>query len=343
MVVDLRSDTVTQPSPGMRHAMAEAEVGDDVLGDDPTTLALERKAADLLGKEAALFVPSGTMANVVAVRAQTHHGDEMIVEQTSHVVLFEVAAHAAISGVQFRTLPGRRGRLEPQQVEAAVRTPNIHHPVTRLVGLENTHNRGGGSVYPVELVARIAEVAKAHKVRVHMDGARLLNACVALGVAPTEYTRHLDSCTLCLSKALGAPIGSLIAGDGEYITACRRYRKMLGGGMRQVGIIAAAGIYALDHNVDRLAEDHANARHLAAALAAMPGIGLDPAEVETNLVIFEVTRPGLSAADFAAAMRERGVSFFAIGPQHCRMVTHLDVSREHVDLAISRLGAFLAG
>ncbi len=342
-MIDLRSDTVTRPSPGMRKAMAEAEVGDDVLGDDPTAIKLEEKAAELLGKEAAVFVPSGTMANLVAIRAQTHHGDEVICEETSHIVQFEVAAHAAVSGVQLRMLPADRGILAPEQIEPAIRGSNIHLPVTRLVVVENTHNRGGGSVYPVYVVAEIARIAREHNVAVHMDGARLLNACAALDVEPSDYTPHLASCTLCLSKGLGAPIGSVVAGDREYIETARRYRKMFGGGMRQVGIIAAAGIYALDHNVERLADDHANAKRLAKALAEMPGVELDPATVETNLVIFEVSKPGLTAAQFAQAMGGLGVAFFAIGPQRCRMVTHLDVSRQDIDEAISRLSRFLSG
>ncbi len=339
--IDLRSDTVTRPSPGMRKAIAEAEVGDDVLGDDPTVIRLEEKVAALLGMEAALFVPSGTMANLVAIRAQTHHGDEVIVEETSHVVQYEVGAHAAVSGVQFRMLPGSRGMLSPAQVEAAIRPRNIHCPVTRLVAMENTHNRASGAVYPVERVARIAEVARRHGVGVHMDGARLMNACVALGVKPTAYTRHLDSCTLCLSKGLGAPVGSMIAGTAAFLERARRFRKMFGGGMRQVGILAAAGIYALDHNVERLAEDHANAQRLAAALAEMPGISINPTEIETNIVIFEVTEPGLTAAELVGAMKQRGVLFLAIGDRRCRMVTHLDVSRANIDAAIERLRDFL--
>jgi threonine aldolase len=341
-VIDLRSDTVTKPSPAMREAMANAEVGDDVLGDDPTAIALEEKAAALLGMEASLFVPSGTMANLIAIRAQTHHGDEVICEEDAHIVQFEVGGHAAVSGVQLRMLPGQRGMLMPEQVESRIRPANIHQPVTRLVALENTHNRASGSVYPVELVAEIARVANAKGVNVHIDGARLLNACVALGVEPTAYTQHLSSCTLCLSKGLGAPVGSMIAGSREMIDLARRYRKMLGGGMRQVGIIAAAGIYALDHNIDRLAEDHANAKRLAQGLAQLPGLSVDPEGIETNLVILDVTKPGLTAADLATAMAGRGVLFFATAAQSCRMVTHLDVTRAQIDDAITRLDQFLS-
>lgn len=340
-MIDLRSDTVTRPGPAMRKAMAEAEVGDDVFRDDPTVIRLEEKTAKLLGKEAALFVPSGTMANVVAIRAQTHHGDEVICEETSHIVQHEVAAHAALSGVQLRMLPARRGLLSPEQVAAAIRPPNIHHPVSRVVEIENTHNWGGGAVYPVEQVAEIARIAHEGGARVHIDGARLLNACAAVGVAPSAYTQHADSCSLCLSKGLGAPIGSMLAGGRSFVEEARRCRKMLGGGMRQVGIIAAAGIYALDHNVERLAEDHANAKLLAEALAELPGVEIDPADVETNLVIFDVTRQGLTAGQLVDAMNDRGVLFIGIGPQRCRMVTHLDVSREQTEEAISQLRDFL--
>jgi threonine aldolase len=341
-VIDLRSDTVTKPSPGMREAMAHAVVGDDVLGDDPTAQALESRAAALLGLPAALFVPSGTMANLIAIRAQTHHGDEVICDENAHIVQYEVGAHAALSGVQLRMLSGRRGMLTAEQISPAIRTANIHHPVTRLVALENTHNRASGAVYPVGQVAEIARSAAAHGVGVHIDGARLMNACVALGVEPSAYTRHVSSCTLCLSKGLGAPVGSMIAGAVDFIARCRRFRKMLGGGMRQVGILAAAGLYALDHNIERLAEDHANARHLAQALAELPGLALDPETIETNLVIFEVTRPGLTAEQLVSAMADRGVLFCAMAPKKCRMVTHLDVTRGQIDDALGRLRRFLA-
>jgi len=340
-MVDLRSDTVTRPSPGMRRAMAEAEVGDDVLRDDPTVIRLEERAAALLGKKAALFVSSGTLANLLAIRAQTHHGDEIVCEERSHIVQHEVAAHAAVCGVQFRTLGGDRGMLSPAQVEAAIRETDIHVPVTRLVELENTHNEAGGTVYPVERVAAVADVAHRHGAGVHMDGARLINACVAIGVEPAAYTEHVDTCTLCFSKGLGAPIGSVVAGERDFVEAARRYRKMLGGGMRQVGIIAAGAIYALDHNVDRLAEDHANAKCLAEGLAELPGIEIDPRAVETNLVYFHLARPGLTAADLVDAMAERGVLFLQTGPRTCRMVTHLDISRRHVETALSELRRFL--
>jgi threonine aldolase len=336
-MIDLRSDTVTRPSAGMRRAMAEAEAGDDVLGDDPTAIRLEERAAELLGMPAALFVPSGTMANLIAIRSQTHHGEEVICNRDSHIVNYEVAGHAAVSGVQFQPLDADRGLLLPGQVSAAMRTPNIHHPIPRLVAIENTHNRGSGAVYPVDRVAAIADVAGRHGLAMHCDGARLMNACVALGVSASAYTRHLSSCTLCLSKGLGAPIGSVVAGSVELIETARRYRKMFGGGMRQVGIIAAAGLYAIEHNIERLAEDHANAKYLAGQLAGMPGIEIDPDEIETNLVIFRITREGLTAAELVAAMAAEGVAFFDTAPDKCRMVTHLDVSHDEVARAVDAM------
>ena len=340
-MIDLRSDTVTQPSAEMRRAMATAEVGDDVFRDDPTVRLLEERTAELLAKPAALFVPSGTMANVAAIRAFTHHGDEVICDESSHIVQYEVGAHAALSGVQLRQLPGEFGLLTAEQVREAIRPENIHVPVSRVVALENTHNRGGGSVYPVGQAREIAEVAHAHGAKVHMDGARLMNACVALGVNSEEYTRHVDSCTLCFSKALGAPVGSAIVGDVEFIERVRRIRKMLGGAMRQVGIIAAGALYTIEHNIDRLAEDHANARRLAAGLAGLPGIEIDPDTVQTNIVIFRVNRPDLSAAGLVKQMGDRGVAFIAFGPDSCRMVTHLDVSRDEIEQALDCLHRLL--
>jgi threonine aldolase len=341
-MIDLRSDTVTRPSPGMRRAMAEAEVGDDVLGDDPTAIRLEERAAELLGKPAALFVPSGTMANIIAIRCQTRHGDEVICNRDSHVFNYEVGSHAAVSGVQFQPLDADQGILSAEQVAATIRHADIHYPVTRLVAIENTHNRGSGAVYPAELVASIAEVASLQGIVVHCDGARLMNACVALNVAPAAYTRHLSTCSLCLSKGLGAPIGSVLAGGRELIESARRLRKMLGGGMRQVGIIAAAGLYAIEHNIDRLAEDHANAKHLAVELADTPGIELNPDSIETNLVIFRITKPRMAAADFVAAMAREGVALFDTAQDTCRMVTHLDVTRSDIDQAVAAARRCLA-
>lgn len=333
-IVDLRSDTVTRPSQAMRAAMAQAEVGDDVLGDDPTVIRLQERAAALLGKEAALFVPSGSMANQVSIRAATEPGDEVIADVTTHSYNYESAGPAALAGVSMMLLNGRRGIFSAADVESAVRPANSHFPRTRMVIVENTNNRGGGSVWPIESLAAVREVAVRHGLHLHIDGARLLNAAVASGRRATDFTRHADSCSLCFSKGLGAPVGSVVAGPQSFIARCHRFRKMFGGGMRQSGILAAAALYALDHNVERLAEDHANARRFAQAIAELPGIRLNPAEVETNIVIFDIDPRLGSAAEFQQKLLSRGVSMFATGPARLRAVTHLDVSRADIDRAI---------
>lgn len=332
--MDLRSDTVTKPTQGMRKAMAEAEVGDDVFEEDPTVNLLQEKAAELLGKEAALFVASGTMANQVSIRTHTLPGDEVIIEADSHPVLSEVAAAAALSGVQFRTLHGSRGILKAEQVAEAVRLPDIHRPVSRLVCLENTHNFGGGTIYPLEEILRIRQVAQRHNMAMHLDGARLLHACVAKDISPGQYAQPFDSVSLCLSKGLGAPVGSIIAGSRDFITRARKNRKMFGGGMRQAGILAAAGLYALEHHVERLAEDHANARVLAEALAELPGISLDPKHVETNIVIMDISLSGMEPHQVQAKLREMGVLVLPFGKGRLRAVTHLDVDRKGIQRAI---------
>ncbi|MBI3078927.1 MAG: low-specificity L-threonine aldolase [Deltaproteobacteria bacterium] len=338
-VIDLRSDTVTRPTPAMRQAMAEAEVGDDVFGEDPTVNALQARAATLLGKEAALFVPSGTMANQLAIRTHTEPGDEVIIEGSSHPFNYEGGATAALSGVQFFTLPGRRGILDASQVEAAIRPPDHHYPRTRLVCLENTHNRGGGSIFPLEKILEIAGVARDRGLALHLDGARLFNACVATGIKPAEYARHFDSVSFCLSKGLGAPVGSLLAGSAAFIDRAHRFRKMFGGGMRQAGILAAAGLYALDHHIERLEEDHRHARLLAQGLAGFPGVEVKPEEVETNMVFVRVTdRP---AAELARALREQGVLLLATARDTIRCVTHLDVSEADIHDALARITEWL--
>ena len=306
--IDLRSDTVTKPTPAMRQAMAEAEVGDDVFGEDPTVNALQEKVAELLGKEKALFVPSGTMANQLAIKAQTQPGDEVILEATSHPFNFEGGAGAVLSGVQFNCLQGHRGILEASQVEEAIRPLDHHFPVSRLVCLENTHNRGGGSIYPLKNIIEISQLAKAKGLLVHLDGARLWNASVATGIKPREYAHWADSVSVCLSKGLGAPVGSLVAGSTAFIERVHRFRKMFGGGMRQAGILAAAGIYALDHHLDRLAEDHANAKRLAQGLSELKGVSIDPDQVETNIVIFDVTPSGMTASQATESMKDNGGS-----------------------------------
>ncbi|MEW6200011.1 MAG: low-specificity L-threonine aldolase [Planctomycetota bacterium] len=339
--VDLRSDTVTRPTPAMRAAMAAAEVGDDVFGDDPTVNRLQERVAALLGQEASLFVPSGTMANQLAIRCVCEPGDELILDQTTHSYNYEAGGPAALAGVSVALMSGPRGIFTPDQVAAFVRPRDDHFPRSRMVIIENTNNRGGGSIWPVESVAAIRPVAERHGLHVHLDGARLLNACVARGRKPTDYTRHVDSVSLCFSKGLGAPVGSIVAGRREFIVRAHRFRKMLGGGMRQVGILAAAALHALDHHVERLAEDHANARRLAEALADMPGVGIDPTTVETNIVLFDLDPRLGTAAEFVTRLHERGVWMLALGPQRVRAVTHLDVSTEQIESAIRALGELL--
>jgi len=332
--VDLRSDTVTKPTPAMRNAMGEAEVGDDVFGEDPTVNALQEKVATLLGKEAAIFVPSGTMANQLSIKSNTQPGDEVIIEASSHPYNFEGGAGAALSGIQFNCLKGVRGILDASQIEEAVRPADHHFAVTRLVCLENTHNRGGGSIYPVEKMAEIYRLTKSRGLLLHLDGARLWNASVATGIKPHEYAQWADSVSVCLSKGLGAPIGSLVAASESFIHRVHRFRKMFGGGMRQVGIIAAAGIYALDHHLERLKEDHQNARRLAVGLKEFKGVSIDPKHVETNIVIFDVANTGMTASQVAEAMKKERVLIHAFGKTQIRLVTHLDVSSEDIERAL---------
>jgi len=330
-MIDLRSDTVTKPSPEMLEAMMKAEVGDDVMGEDPTANLLQEKVAALLGKEAALFVPSGTMANHASMRAWTEPGDEVIIHKLSHTYLYESAAAAALCGIQFSLLEGERGVLDPKDVAEAVRDPEKYHfPKSKMVMIENTHNIGGGSVYPIEVVKEISEVAKEKGLVLQMDGARLFNACVALGVEPIEYSRYVNSLSICFSKGLGAPVGSAIAGSKEFIKRAHRFRKMFGGGMRQIGYLAAAAIHALDHNVQKLAEDHKNARLLAEAVSEFDCFLVDLDAVETNMVFFDVVADDLDAASVVSMLREEGVLVGAITNRRIRAVTHLDVNREDV-------------
>jgi threonine aldolase len=334
--IDLRSDTVTKPSPEMRRAMAEAEVGDDVFGEDPTINALERRAAELTGKQAAVFVASGTMGNITAILTHTQRGDEVIVGSESHILLAEVGGAGALAGAVPRPVPNdARGRLDPDQVAATFRGDNVHWPRTALVCLENTHNRCNGSALRRDEVAGVADVAHARGIPVHIDGARIFNAAVALGVPAAELAAPADTITFCLSKGLAAPVGSLLCGSSEFIARARRYRKMLGGGMRQAGILAAAGLVALESMIDRLAEDHTHARLLARGLAELPGIEIDPDEVETNILFFRLT--GEPAVAFSRRMAEAGVLANAAGPRAIRMVTHYGIERRHVDETLDRL------
>jgi len=341
--IDLRSDTVTQPTEEMRQAMARAEVGDDVYGEDPTINRLEELAAEKVGKEAALFVPSGTMGNQISVLTHTQRGDEVIVESEAHIYFYEVAGLAALSSVQVRLVKGVRGVLDPADVAAAIRPANIHFPRSALLCLENTHNRAGGTVTGVQRMRELAEVAHAHGLAVHLDGARIFNAAIALGVDVKELTAPVDSVMFCLSKGLSAPVGSLVAGSKEWIARARKYRKLLGGGMRQAGVLAAAGIVALEKMVDRLAEDHANARLLGEGLTQIPGIKLDLETVQTNMVTFEIEKPGLDGAAFVRELLVRGVKANATGPKRIRFVTHKDVNREDVLTALKVVEEIMRG
>ncbi|MFH1262209.1 MAG: GntG family PLP-dependent aldolase [Pseudomonadota bacterium] len=332
-IIDLRSDTVTRPTQAMFRAMTEAELGDDVLGDDPTVIRLQEKVASLLGKEAGLFVPSGTMANQIAIRTQTEAGDEVIMEASAHPFLFESGALGGICGVQANLLPGRRGLLEAAQIEAAIRPRAAHFPPSRLILLENTHNQGGGTVWSLEKIREIRAVADRHDLRMHMDGARLWNACIASGRPPREFAEPFDSVSVCLSKGLGAPVGSVVAGSRSFIDRARRFRKMFGGAMRQSGILAAAGIYALDHHYERLREDHESAQQFAHELAKIRKIRIDPREVETNLVFFGIE--GRTPQWVEQELKSRGVWLFAERPGDVRAVTHLDVDRAKIDRALS--------
>jgi threonine aldolase len=340
-LIDLRSDTVTRPSAGMRKAMAEAEVGDDVFGDDPTVRKLQDKVAELLGHPAALFVTSGSMANQIAIGAQLRPADELLAEAGSHCLNFEGGACSALWGVQPRTLEGKRGQLSADQVGSAVRPVSEHFPRTRLLCLENTHNRGGGSVWPLDRFSAVVAAARAKGLLVHLDGARLFNAQAASGTRAVEYARQCDTATICFSKGLGAPVGSVLCGSAEVIKEAHRLRKRLGGAMRQVGILAAAGLYALEHNLDRLPQDHEHAKRLARGLAEIPGISIDLASVETNLVFSDFPMP---AADALSRLREHGVLATPEGsrPNSVRMVTHLDVGAADIDEALLRIRRALA-
>ena len=329
--IDLRSDTVTKPSPEMRRAMAQAEVGDDVYGEDPTVNRLQELVAELLGKEAALFVASGTMGNQVAIRTHTQPGDEVVLDAEAHAFHYEAAAPAALSGVQLRTVAGERGHPTAEQIEPLIRPDNVHAPRTRLICMENTHNRASGSILPMRTLQGVSALARSRDLFMHLDGARLLNACVATGKPAEEYARHFDSVSICFSKGLGAPVGSTLAGSAEFIKGALRARKTFGGGMRQAGIIAAGAVYALEHNVERLAIDHHNARRLAEALAETPGIELDPTRVETNIVVWRVAEGPLSADDVKARLRDQGVLVSAFGGRLLRCVTHLDVTSEDIE------------
>jgi len=333
-VIDLRSDTVTLPTPAMREAMYRAEVGDDVFGEDPTVNRLEAMAAERMGKEAALFVVSGTMANLVSLLTHCGRGHEIIVGDLAHTFLYEQGGSAALGGIHVHTLRNQPdGTLDLREIEGAIRADNIHFPRTRLICLENTHNRCGGVPLTPEYTDAVGDLARRHGLAVYLDGARIFNAAVALGVDVRELTRGVDTVSFCLSKGLCAPVGSLVCGTRDFIAEARRNRKIVGGGMRQAGIIAAAGIVALEQMVDRLAEDHENARRLALGLAEIPGISIDPAQVRTNIVIFDLVAERPTPAEFAARLSADGVKVLALG-ERIRLVTHHGIDAADIDKAL---------
>ncbi len=333
--IDLRSDTVTQPTPAMREAMAQAQVGDDVFREDPTVNRLEEFGAEMVGKEAALFVASGTMGNLVSLLAHCQRGDEAIVGDRSHTFLYEVAGAAGLGGIQLRSLRNREdGTLDLGEVEEAIRPPNIHFPPTGLICLENTHNRCGGAVLSPAYMESVGALARRKEIPVHLDGARIFNAAISLRVDVKVLTKDADSVMFCLSKGLSAPVGSLVTGRREFIERARKMRKMVGGGMRQAGHLAAAGIVALTEMVDRLAEDHYYARLLAEGLAEMRGIEIDLDGVKTNIIIFSLVKERMTPAELVAALEDRGVRLLAIGGDRLRAVTHYGIEEEDIKAAV---------
>jgi threonine aldolase len=333
-VIDLRSDTVTKPTDDMRKAMARAEVGDDVYGEDPTVNRLQDMAAAMLGKRCALFVPSGTMANQLAIRSHTQPGQEIIVESKSHVVRYEQGAAGALAGVQLHWVTGERGIMTAEQVEAAIRPNDPHSITTALICIENTHNAGGGTIYPLSTIEKIRALAVKHGIPMHLDGARLFNAVAATTLPPTVYAQHFETVSLCLSKGLGAPVGSLlISNDQRLMDRARRFRRMYGGAMRQAGILAAAGIYALERHIARLKTDHDHAKKLARLLQQIPAIQIAPQHVETNIVMFDIVDEHRSPAELVAAFKEHGVLINAVGGRSYRAVTHLHITDKQIDEA----------
>ena len=340
-VIDLFSDTRTQPSAGMRRFMAEAEVGDEQADLDPTVTALCERVADLLGKEQAIYLPSGTMCNEIAYRVHCRPGEEIILDRTAHGIIAEGGGPAALALAMLFPLDGERGQFTPDQVQSAIRSGSRYEPRSRLISIEQTSNWGGGSIWPLEVIRAIGEIAGRHDLAMHMDGARLMNAVVESGVEARAYAAPFDSLWLDFSKGLGAPVGAVLAGNADFIHEAWRLKQQMGGAMRQAGIIAAACLYALDHNVDRLADDHVNAKRLAAGLAEMDGIRLDPHSIETNIVFFDLADEAPTARSIAARLLERGIRIGAMGERRMRAVTHLDIDAGAVDQALTAMAEAL--
>jgi threonine aldolase len=340
-IIDLRSDTVTQPTPAMRQAMAEAPLGDDVYGEDPTVNALQKMAAELMGKEAALLVVSGSMGNLVCGLTHCQRGDEMIIGSTAHILLNETGSIAGLGGIQLRSIPtDRRGFFDPNHVEQSIRKQGISFPKTAAISMENTHNRGNGAAFSPEETDDITSIAHRHDVPVHLDGARIFNASVALAIPARDLVAQFDSVTFCLSKGLAGPVGSLVCGDQKFIDRAKRTRKMLGGGMRQAGVIAAAGIVALETMIDRLAEDHINAKRLAAGLAHFPGLSINPDHIETNIVYVDI--PGIDASEFVFHLKKGGVLVNGMD-NWVRLVTHYGITAEDIDIALDVINTTIGG
>jgi len=336
-IIDLRSDTITRPTPSMRKAMAEADVGDDVFGEDPTVNRLEAMAAERMGKDAALFVSSGTMANIVSQLTHCRRGEEMILGDRSHIFFYEGGGSAALGSIHPRTLPNRPdGTLAMEDIEAAIRPDNVHFPRTRLLVLENTHNRCSGTPLPLDYMKGVGDLARRHGLKVHIDGARIFNAAVALGVPAADLVADADSVSFCLSKGLAAPVGSLICGNADFIREARRNRKVVGGGMRQAGVLAAAGVAALTEMVDRLIDDHATARRLVRGLADVPGLSVRPGAVTTNIVYMDIEKEGMTAQALSGALEREGLRILPTGPFQLRAVTQYHVTAEDIDRALEK-------
>lgn len=336
-MIDLRSDTVTRPTPQMREAMMRAEVGDDVMGEDPSINRLQEMIAEMTGMEASLFVASGTMGNQVCIAAHTERGDEIIVERNAHIFNYECGSPGMLSGVQVMPLQGKQGSFTLQQVREAVRPVNIHHPRTRLICLENTHNRASGALFPIDEMKRISEFARENSIRMHLDGARLWNASVVTGIPLREYCRNFDSVSLCFSKGLGAPVGSIIAGSRQFIEKARYFRKAFGGGMRQAGFLAAAAIYAVENNFRRMAEDHRRAGRLAEFIATLPGIEIDLETVKTNIVIFDVRATRYTGRQVRDMLAEKRIGMNTFAGTRVRAVTHLHITDDDIEQTIAAL------
>ncbi len=342
-MIDLRSDTVTRPTPEMRRAMYEAEVGDDVFGEDPTINKLEQRTAEILGKEAALYVPSGTMANQIAVSILTRSGDEVYCDEGCHIFNYESGSPSLISRVQLHPLSGENGIFTREMVEQRLRPPDHHFPPSSVIEIENTHNRGGGKVWPIEEIKRLRELADSHAMRIHLDGARLWNATAASGIEEHEWAQYGDTVSVCFSKGLGAPVGSAIAGSRELIDEAHRMRKRLGGGMRQAGIVAAGALYAIENHRERLTEDHRRARTLAGGLAGIDGFDVDPQLVDTNIVILDLSQRGIEARRFAEKVGEQDLLVTFAGKYKVRLITHLDIDDADIKQALKIVGELFGG